>query len=340
MEKDDIIIRNAVLHILDSYVGVPVLSDALLETSPGLNDFLREHIFRIASGDDLKRCSFYEEESRVFAMLEGFCEENLLAVSREIAQHLYTIMNQNISIPAADLLVVTYQAAGELYLALLKMNYKEFYVHCTVPVPDPQSQGSCNDIMMQTAALPSSSSRLSEAALIRLSDRSVSLVEKKYEVDGFKTDYFSQIFLECTDALSSKAKLNLVTKAVEEIHQKYYDQDLDKKLEAKSIIYHDLEEQGSLEVETIGEQLFGDVPEIKEEFTQKLQKYDLETAEVKPQNKQTTKKFEKQFLVTDTGIEITIPMEQYSSRQNLEFITNQDGTMSVLIKNINRLTAR
>ena len=45
------------------------------------------------------------------------------------------------------------------------------------------------------------------------------------------------------------------------VHQKYYDQDLDKKLEAKSIIYHNLEEQGSLEVETIGEQLFGDEAE-------------------------------------------------------------------------------
>ena len=44
MEKDDIIIRNAVLHILDSYAGVPVLSDALLETTPGLNEIGRAHV--------------------------------------------------------------------------------------------------------------------------------------------------------------------------------------------------------------------------------------------------------------------------------------------------------
>jgi hypothetical protein len=66
----------------------------------------------------------------------------------------------------------------------------------------------------------------------------------------------------------------------------------------------------------------------------------LQTEEVKPQNKQTTKKFEKQFLTTDTGIEINIPMEQYKDKTNIEFITNVDGTISVLIKNISHITSK
>ncbi|MBO5197716.1 MAG: nucleoid-associated protein [Lachnospiraceae bacterium] len=343
MERDDIIIRNAVVHILDSYVGMPVLSDALLELSPDLNDFLRDHIYRIASGDDLKKCSFQTGESAVYQMLADFNEENLLPVSRQIAEYLYSIMNSNIEIPAADLLIVTYQALGERYLALLKMNYKEFYVHYTLPAnqDDPDGiSGNCNDIIKQTAALPASSSKLSEAALINLSDYAVALIEKKYDVNGVKTNYFSQMFLQCQTSLSSKAKLDIVTKAVNQIHQKYYEDDFDKKMEAKSIIHSDIEEQGAIEIETIGERLFGTEPEIKEEFTEKLEKYNLVKEEVKPQNKQTTKKFEKQFLVTDTGIEINIPMEQYNNKQNLEFITNPDGTISVLIKNINRLTAK
>lgn len=340
MEKDEIIIRNAVVHILDSYVGMPVLSDALLELSPDLNDFLRDHIYKIAAGDDLKKCSF-QEDSLVHRYLDGFTEESLLPVSRQLAETLYTIMNQNIEIPAADFLVVTYQTGGELYLALLKMNYKEFYVHYTAPAAEEEGRsGNLNDIIKQTAALPAASSRLTEAALIRLSDGAISLVEKKYDVNGVKTNYFSQVFLQCQTSLSSKAKLDIVTKAVEQIHQKYYEDDFDKKMEAKSIIHNDIEEQGAIEIETIGDKLFGAEPDIREEFTEKLEKYNLVKEEVKPQNKQTTKKFEKQFLVTDTGIEINIPMEQYNNKQTVEFITNPDGTISVLIKNINRITAK
>ena len=79
---------------------------------------------------------------------------------------------------------------------------------------------------------------------------------------------------------------------------------------------------------------------IKEEFDAKMEKYHMEKAEVKPQSSATTKKFEKQFLKTDTGIEINIPMEQYQDINQVEFISNPDGTISVMIKNINKISTR
>lgn len=71
-----------------------------------------------------------------------------------------------------------------------------------------------------------------------------------------------------------------------------------------------------------------------------MEKYHMEKAEVTPQSEKTTKKFEKQYLKTDTGIEINIPMEQYQDANQVEFITNPDGTISVLIKNINQISTR
>lgn len=337
MEKDEIIIRNAVAHILDSTVGLPVLSNTLLNLSPDLNDFLRDHIYKIASGDDLKSCKFNTEESFVYERLVDFKEENLVPISQEISNHLYSIMKQNIDITPADLMVVTYQVNSTIHLALLKMNYKETYVHLT---GSDEVYGNYNDIIKQTATLPSATTKLSEAVLINLTDFSIGLVERKYEVNGEKTNYMSELFLQCQTKMSPKTKLNIVTKAVEQINKKYYEGDFDKQMKAKSIIHNEYIEQGSIQIDTISEKIFGAIPEIKEEFNEKLEKYNLQSDEVKPQNKQTTKKFEKQFLTTDTGIEINIPMEQYNSKKNIEFITNPDGTISVLIKNINQLTSK
>lgn len=336
MERDDIIIRNAVLHILDSTVGVPVLSRSLLELNPDLNDFLRNHIFKITSGDDINNCLFNKEESTVYQYLVDFREDDLVPVTGQISSYLYEIMNQNIEIPPADVFFVTYQCRNELNLAILKMNYKEFYIHYT----KNSENENINDVMKQTAALPSSGTKLAEAAIIHLSDFNIQLVERKYEINGVKTNYFSEMFLQCQTTLSEKTKLDIVTKAVEQINKKYYEHAVDKKMEAKSVIHNDIIEQGSIIPETIGEKLFGSIPEIKEEFTEKLEKYNLNLAEVKPQNVATTKKYEKQFLTTDSGIEINIPMEEYNTRKNIEFITNTDGTISVLIKNINQLHAK
>ena len=46
---------------------------------------------------------------------------------------------------------------------------------------------------------------------------------------------------------------------------------------------------------------------------------------------------EKQFLTTDTGIEINIPMEVYRDKKKVEFITNDDGTVDIMIRNIQEL---
>ena len=135
--------------------------------------------------------------------------------------------------------------------------------------------------------------------------------------------------------------MDIVTKAVEQVNRKYYgDEDTERKMEIKNAIYQELEETGSLAVESVKEKIFPDSPQMQEELTGKLEKYNLADAVVEPKSEKTVKKFQKQRLTTDTGIEITIPMEEYQNPDRVEFLTNADGTVSVLIKNIGRLTSK
>ena len=337
MEKDDIIIRNAIMHILDSTVGMPVLSDELLHLTPDMNDFLRNHIYKVISGDELKTCVFDEENSEVYHLIREFSEETMVETTKKLADLLYGIMNANVAIPPADVFFVTYQLESEQHLAILKMNYKEVYMHFTSL---NEEDGNVNDVMKQCCALPGGGGRLSEAVTISLAENTVQLIEKRVEINGVKTNYLSEIYLQCHAKMSQKTKLDIVTKAVDQINKKYYEDDFEKKMEAKSVIHNTYVEQGTLIPEEIGEELFGEVPEIKEEFVEKLEKYKLPKEEIKVKSEKTTKKFEKQFLTTDSGIEINIPMEEYNNKQHVEFITNSDGTISVLIKNVNRITSK
>lgn len=52
MERDDIRIRYTIVHILDSMIGTPVLSNGLLDHGSEFGDFLRSHIFRLMSSDE------------------------------------------------------------------------------------------------------------------------------------------------------------------------------------------------------------------------------------------------------------------------------------------------
>ncbi len=79
---------------------------------------------------------------------------------------------------------------------------------------------------------------------------------------------------------------------------------------------------------------------MRADFTEKMEKYQMTQSVVEPKSQQTLKKFQTQKLTTEEGIEITIPMEAYGNPEKVEFITNGDGTISVLIKNIGHLQSK
>lgn len=340
MNKEDIRIKNVIVHILDSTIGMPVLSDTELEYGSEIAEFLKEHIAKISSGDDAKECRFYREESEVFQMLEEYADDNFVEISKDIASLLYSIMNSNIDIPPADLMVVRFRESEEEYLALLKMNYKTLYTHRTMTLED--GEGNSNEIIRHKSILPSESQRLTEAAIIRLDDLSLQVIEKKYEVNGEKTNYFSFLFLKCSSHLSHKSKLSIVSRAVESVQKEGYDESerFEKQMRAKSIIQEEIEEKGGFVVEELAEKIFEEQPELKVAFQDKMEKYDMVKEEIQPQSENTVRKYQSQHLYTDTGIEIKIPMDQYKNPRSVEFITNPDGTVSVLIKNIEHLEAK
>ena len=166
MVKENIRIRKAIVHIMDSTIGMPVLSDAELEYGSEFADFLREHIAKISSGDDAKECRFYQEESEVYHILEQYSDESFVDISKDIASLLYDIMNSNIDIPAADLIIVRFQYDTQEYLALLKMNYKSLYTHRTMTL----EEGNSNEIIRHKSILPSEGQRLTERS-VRIGDK-------------------------------------------------------------------------------------------------------------------------------------------------------------------------
>ena len=340
MNKEDIRIRNVIVHIMDPTIGMPVLSDTELEYGSEIAEFLKEHIVKISSGDDAKECRFYKEESEIYRMLNSYSDEDFVAVSKEIAGLLYDIMSGNIDIPPADLMVVRFREGEEEYLALLKMNYKAFYTHRTMAAGD--GEGNSNEIIRHKSILPSESQRLTEAAVIRLNDLALQVIERKYEVNGEKTNYFSFLFLKCSAHMSHKSKLAIVSRAVESVQKEGFDETerFEKQMRAKSIIQEEIEEKGGFVVEELAEKIFEQEPELKVAFQDKMEKYDMVKEEIQPRSDNTVRKYQSQHLYTDTGIEIKIPMEQYKNPQSVEFITNPDGTISVLIKNIEHLESK
>lgn len=347
--KDDIVIRKAILHILDTVHGECILSNTLLDPGPDLYEFIRNHIYKIVSSDDTKDCEFNPETSPIYSILETWDESDetsFIEASQSIADRLYVAMGEGLDIPAADLLFVSFQAEGTIYLALLKMNYKESYTHIVTNDSETEEMSDDDetevpvihaDIIKSKALLPSSGTHIPEAIIINLSDFHIKLLEKRYEINGEKIFYLSEKFLVCHTNLPPKKKLNILTKVINNISNKYDGADLKTKMDTKSALQKEYVDNKSFDIEEIGNRLFGKSPEKKSEFDEKMEQYDLQYDNFTVTNESTVKKLERQVMVTDSGIEISIPMETYNKLANLEIQTDVTGKSTIIIKNIDNL---
>ena len=311
IQKDDIIIRKGILHILDSHTGYLGLSSQLLDMGPDLMEFVRGHIFKIMESDDAKRCQFDGSVSPILSLLESMDEtddESFIEATRILGENLFDIMCDSVTIPAGDLLCVTFQVQSVVHLALLKMNYKVTYVH------QEEEDVQANDIVKQRV-MPTDSAKLTEAVIIDLSEYKVRLVEKKYEMlNGDKINYLSERFLQCYADLAPKKKFQILNKVINDINNHYPEDGIAKRLDMKS--------------------RFGNHQGKKQEFDEKIERYDMQYDTFTVAKENTVKRLEYQMLETDTGIEIKIPMEEYNMKDNVEIIEESGGGSTIIIKNI------
>lgn len=96
-------------------------------------------------------------------------------------------------------------------------------------------------------------------------------------------------------------------------------------------------EEQQFDVEKVGQELFGTRPDEKAEFDEKMEQYDLQFDTFSISNPSTLKKLEKQVLVADNGIEISIPMETYNKRAAFEIKQEPGGKTTIILREIENL---
>ncbi|GAB6085454.1 nucleoid-associated protein [Alkaliphilus crotonatoxidans] len=333
-EKADVMVKRAIVHILDPNIGMPVLSTVEHPSNTDIYEFLETHIQKIMKDPNLKPATFSDEAYEVKTAIEGIKEDvdYFVQGSSTLAKILYEIMLKHVTIPAADMVVCIFETMDESYLGILKCNYKYSYIHYTEDTED----GRINSILKQKTALPGNGQKIEEVAVINLNNMHIKLLEKEYELDGEKQYYFSQLFLKCHNRLSDLQKAKGLKKATELFNKKFCNHDIQLSDQFGKEVLKSIEETGEIDIPQISEKVFGNNHEMKDIYREHIEKSGFIEERVELDNEAVRKVFNKRKIKTDTGIEINLSLEDENN--NLEFINHPDGTISIIIKNINSIS--
>ena len=276
----EIIIHQAILHVLDTTMDAPVLSGGPMELTAEKNAYLQNHIEKLLASDDIRQCRPLPDSA-----FKNELEHNqdFVDLSCRIAGVLFDYMHAHTTIPGADLAVVDFTRDGAPWLGILKLNYKNGYTHYTETVEG----APVNSIIQQRACLPTQSGKVEEGALVDLTDYSMRLLEKKYDIDGHKEFYLSTVVFQYTTAQPEKKKLQAIQEAAVP---------------------------------------FDDYVEKSDVLDSAAQPVTVTPARIR--------RMESRSLRTANGIEVKIPTELLNAESEVEFLHADDGSISLLIKNV------
>ena len=326
----EIIIHQAILHVLDTTLDAPVLSGGGMELTAEKTAYLQNHIEKLLASDEIRQCCPLPD-SAFRNELEH--NQDFIDLSCRIAGVLFDYMHAHTTIPGADLAVVDFTRDGAPWLGIIKLNYKNGYTHYTETVEG----APVNSIIQQRACLPTQSGKVEEGALVNLTDYSMRLLEKKYDIDGHKEFYLSSVVFQYTQAEPEKKKLQAIQEAAAQAVKDAYEDEPHADAQVAMLIANQAaDNDNQVSVEQVRQQLAEEYPLAAVPFDDYVEKSEVleEAAAPVTVTPARIRRMESRSIRTANGIEVKIPTELLNSDSELEFLHDPDGSVSLLIKNV------
>ena len=323
-----ILLKSAVIHGLDSSLKMPILSNQELLLSDVVSDYISGLIENVFGSDDIKTC-FFRPESELWAQCQRASWEPVI-ISQSVAEEMFTIMLRNPEIPSAHIVAGVVNINDGDYFYLLKLDYRQAFTHAL----ENSVSGQVLNIVVNTALLPPSSTKVNEAFFVDMASPQVRVCEKRFSIDGAKEFYISSQILGCSEVKSPRQKATKLIQVAEKIGNMYYTESDDISVHISETVYNELKETKTLPVKKLGQEFFPHNPVAQNEFYERLALEEIDKSEILSLSEKFQKKYEKRAIRSSSGVEIKIPTLLYSNTDEIEFLNNPDGTFSILIKNI------
>lgn len=323
----DIYIKEAVIHQFSPDDTQLLLADKLLMMTPKIEEYLRKKIERSYS-DEAKTGQLGAESPFL-----DYLTDDLLSTSIAIANLWKEEFSVSENLKTNDLVFVRFEKHGVEQFAFLRISLRENLVHVGLESESPLKITQNN--------LPSAGAAPDEALILNLQTYKYHLIEKRIKYNGTFLNYFSDNLLQDSPTLSVKKSIKAVEQTAQKIAEKFNQADFQFPSKVKSAILNHLEEDDGLSPEKLANQLFDNNLTARLSFVDELKEVVPDTVSFEEiDHSRQLKKLENQKLSLSNGIELIVPTTIYEDAESVEFIQNENGTYSILIKNIEDIKSK
>jgi hypothetical protein len=328
-------VKRAILHIGDVHSVLPIISQKELNLrDEKILNYVSKHIEKLLNDPRTKKGKFQSQS--VFAReMTGYKNNsiNFTGMSANIAseylKHIFESDEEN----NVDIIFVEFVYNDDSFIGVIELKSIQAYTHNVNNSNDTVS----NEIIQHYAILPSVSQKLKSFAFVNVNTEGIIFIDNSRLLNGQDTYILKDMILKCSNSVSVKETMDAIKAIAIEISGESGENSAKILAKTKNIIRENSETSSELNVEELGEAVFGFSEDSKKKYSEAIKEYGIKgSVEIEQSYAARTNKNHK--IKTDTGISITIPVEYFHNSDFVEFENNPDGTISISLKKIGEIT--
>ena len=325
-----IVINKILMHMLDFEHRKIYHSTDFVDMNETSIDYYRKKVEKALNSPSLKELtvgSLHEMMLRSEKMIES--QEEFIKQAHEMTDKLFALGSVIEEMPNSNVLFVDCYKNGERYVAALKLNYR----YIPMSVIDEE-----NIRITKKQVLPTMGSPVDEAIVVNVDAKKLFLIEKKYMIDGRMDFYLNAQWIKGEEKLTDKQKMSTMKKVVKKMDDIYNVNDG----KALPLMKYEIQEridtnQPVKPLEIVKKVLESD-GQAQEES--EIMMKDLGIDEEDRIESLSLTSMDKCKLVLDDDIEISLPIEEYLSGDKVEKVKQEDGTYSILLKDVSEVIVK
>ena len=329
MRSSDILIKKSVFCVFDINLPFVNLTEFICNSEEEQGKFIFSLITKYY--DDITgRKGVYTDEDPLGVLLSKGPDpfESFVTFAGDEIHHM---MAENPEIRQGSGVFLWAVLGEEEYIIFFKLNYQAGFL-CQV------GEEGLVSWKKNTKLIPMSSKKCNEYVYINLSDQSVRVSDFSCYVDGEKVNYLASKICKLEPKKSEKQTVEAIVDTIAAtIEEKYEEKAPEKLLESKKILADIVEEKGVISNRDIQEYVFADNIDAADRYMEKVVEERLPKEAVSVSNKMEKRLTKKQKIITESGIEILVPVEYLRDTSVFEYVQDESGKVCMMIKEMGRI---
>lgn len=326
-------INKAILHIFDKDSGITIYSNTELDcTNADVINYLKKHIEK-AFKDTSSITSVIDSESDFIKSTIKYKEDksSFVKYSVDIGKAFFKRLLESDNLKSVDLVICDFFKDAEKYIGIVELQNQIGYVHHV----SQENNIIKNDIVKHFSILPNVTQKILGFALVNLDTFNVRYIEPRRFLNG-QDIFILPSILCCVNNISQKETITAVKSIALQLSETYQKNAPVVVSRVKAFLAENAEVSESLDTVELSHVVFPESDEIAETFVKKIKDEGIPPV-ISVEKNYAMKEGKKHKIKTDTGIEITVPVDFFDNSEYIEFINNPNGTISIAIKNIGKI---